>query len=267
MKKVLLPLVLVLLSGRIFAQSSGASPAKQKPNPTLDSLLEKMQAMEVSQKRAIKQRPVSVVLKTDTVVYRIDQTMIGYQRIDQLLKGISSFAIDSGGALSYLGQPVKKISINGRPYAGLDLTKFIKRLPANLLDNMELIDDYGDAASQTSIKTVSPDKVLNLNIKRSVMDDLEYYLSNRPSRPLYSRGRYDNPDLYGTVYVDEHNPLDRRTNRAIASMLALSDQMHEVDQYGDQIPHFLVQTPYPVKDVYLKRDKKAESSKAARLNP
>ncbi|QKJ31788.1 hypothetical protein HQ865_19125 [Mucilaginibacter mali] len=269
MKKTILLFVIILLSGSVFAQSNGASPAKQKPNPVLDSLLEKMQTMEIAQKRTVKKSPVSVVLKTDTVVYRIDQTMIGYQRIDQLLKGISSFAIDSSGAVSYLGQPVKKIAINGRPYAGLDLAKFIKRLPANLLDNMELIDDYGDAAWNSFVHS-GPDKLLNLNIKRSVMEDLEYYLSNRPSRPLYSRGQYDNPDLYGNIYVDEHNPLDRRTNRAIASMLALSDQMHEVDQYGDQIPHFLIPTPYPVKDVMLKRDSQADKDrvpKALRLNP
>lgn len=239
MKKVLLLLVVTLLAGRVLAQDAPQSKPKS---------------------------PVSVTLKTDTVVYRIDHSMIGYQRIDQLLKSMPSFAIAADGSVTYHDQPVKKIAINGRPYAGLDLAKFIKRLPANLLDNMELIDDYSDAAKNT-FKHPDPDKLLNLNIKQSVMDDLEYYLANRPSRPMYSRGRYDNPDLYGNIYVDEHNPLDRRTNRAIASMLALSDQMHEVDQYGDQIPHFLIPTPYPVKDVFLKRDKKAGAEKATRVNP
>lgn len=241
MKKVLLPLLIIVAAGRVLAQDNAA---QTKPKS-----------------------PVSVILKTDTVVYPIDPSAIGYQRIDQLLKSMPSFAVDSAGSVTYQDQPVKKIAINGRPYSGLDLTKFIKRLPANLLDNMELIDDYSNINVMNSMKYQGPDKVLNLNIKRSVMEDLEYYLSNRPSRPLYSRGRYDNPDLYGTIYVDEHNPLDRRTNRAIASMLAISDQMHEVDQYGDQLPHFLIRTPYPAKDVMLKKDAKARSPKAIRLNP
>ncbi|MES2279618.1 MAG: hypothetical protein V4592_26525 [Bacteroidota bacterium] len=245
MKKAFLLLIVVLAAGRVFAQSNPQTT--EKPH-------------------------ISVVLKTDTVVYLIDHQTVYDGKIDQLLKTMPSFEFAADGSVTHQGQVVKKVAINGRSYMGLDITKIIKRLPVSILENMEVVDDYSHVNFANSMKHQDPDKLLNLNIKPSIMADVEYYLANRPSRPYVSRpGLYDDPALYGDInYINEHNPLDRQVNRAVRNMLAISDGMNEVDQYGDQIPHFLIPTPYPVRDVSLKLDSRAgrnRAPKALQLNP
>lgn len=267
MKKAISLFVIILLSGSVFAQSNEAPPAKQKPNPTLDSLLEKMQTMEVSQKRTIKKNPVSVTLKTDTVVYRIDHRADSYYKLDQLIGAMSSFKIVADGTIEHLSNPIEKFKLNGKDYVGMDMIRVLHRLPVSAVESMEIIDDYGDAAKNT-FKHPDPYKVLNVNLKPEVADDIDYYLANRPSRPAFPRSRYDDPTLYGDINrINEHNPVDRQINRSIRNMMAGTDRMGEVDMYGDQIPHFLFPLTYPVKYAKPKKDNKADKDKAARVAP
>lgn len=228
MKKALLLLTITLSAGSVFGQSSP---------------------------QTARRAPVSITLKQDTIVYRIDHKKLNYGRVEQLLRTMPAFEIGTDGSVKHDGEIVKKVTINGETYAGLTALKIIQRLPIGAVDNIEMIDDYGDRPI-IHYKTL-PDKHLNITIRTDAIADINYYLSNRPSRPINGqRGRYDDPALYGDInYINERNPLDRQVNRAVRNMLAISDQMNEVDQYGDQIPHFLIPTPYPVRDVYLKRDK------------
>jgi hypothetical protein len=236
MKKALLLLTVTLAAGRVFGQSAP---------------------------QAVRKAPISITLKQDTIVYRIDHKTVNYGRVEQLLRTMPSFEVAVDGSVKHQGLPVKKITINGETYAGLTVLKIIQRLPIGAVNDVEMIDDYSNLSALNNFKG-EPDKLMNLNIRPEAIADINYYLSNRPSRPLIGRrGLYDDPALYGDInYINERNPLDRQVNRAVRNMLAVSDQINEVDQYGDQIPHFLIPTPYPVRDVFIKRDKAIVNSPA-----
>ena len=42
----------------------------------------------------------------------------------------------------------------------------LKICPADIIENIQIIDDYGDKANLTGIKEGEPEKVLNINIKK-----------------------------------------------------------------------------------------------------
>ena len=46
-----------------------------------------------------------------------------------------------------------------------DVTSLTRNLPADLVQSIQVVDDYGDQANITGIKTGDPQKVLNINIK------------------------------------------------------------------------------------------------------
>jgi hypothetical protein len=56
--------------------------------------------------------------------------------------------------------------LNGKDYNGGDVTSLTRNLPADLVDNIQIVDDYGDQANLTGIKTGEPQKVLNINIRK-----------------------------------------------------------------------------------------------------
>jgi len=107
--------------------------------------------------------PPSITYKADTVEYKASEYRVRQNAtVDDLLKHMEGFEVDSGGNVTHQGQTVTKARLNGRDYAGGDVQKAVKSLPADILEKIQVVDDYGDQAAKTGIKTGSPAKVLNL---------------------------------------------------------------------------------------------------------
>jgi outer membrane receptor protein involved in Fe transport len=56
--------------------------------------------------------------------------------------------------------------VNGKDYFGGDVQTATKNLPADIIDNIQIIDDYGDRANLTGVKEGEPEKIMNINIKK-----------------------------------------------------------------------------------------------------
>uniref|UniRef100_UPI003703EE5C outer membrane beta-barrel protein n=1 Tax=Mucilaginibacter achroorhodeus TaxID=2599294 RepID=UPI003703EE5C len=64
------------------------------------------------------------------------------------------------------GKQVTKVRVNGKDYFSGDVQTATQNLPANIVENIQVIDDYGDQANLTGIKTGDPDKILNITIQK-----------------------------------------------------------------------------------------------------
>src|SRR5581483_8677176 len=51
-------------------------------------------------------------------------------------------------------------------FMGGDVQSATKNLPADIVENIQMIDDYGDQANLTGIKTGEPDKIMNITIRK-----------------------------------------------------------------------------------------------------
>jgi len=130
----------------------------------------------------------SITYKTDTVEYRAsDYKVRENSTVDELLKKMEGMEVGTDGSVTHQGQQVTKARINGKDYAGGNLAQAIQNLPADIVDKVQIVDDYGDQAGRTGIKDGDPTKVLNITTRadRSVGNILRLTASTG------NDGRYD----------------------------------------------------------------------------
>lgn len=85
--------------------------------------------------------------------------------VEEILKKLPGIEVDKDGNVTNQGTPITKIRVNGKDFFGTDVATAISNLPADIIKNLQFIDDYGDEAKLTGIKTGEPSKVLNLTIE------------------------------------------------------------------------------------------------------
>ncbi|ATP57206.1 hypothetical protein CPT03_12360 [Pedobacter ginsengisoli] len=110
--------------------------------------------------------------------------------VDEVLKKLPGIKVDKDGNVTNQGAPVTKIKVNGKDFFGTDVATAIKNLPADIIKNLQFIDDYGDQAKLTGIKTGEPEKVLNLTIQE---DKKKGYFAR-------AQGGVGNSDRYNTSF-------------------------------------------------------------------
>ncbi|PJJ83289.1 energy transducer TonB family protein [Mucilaginibacter auburnensis] len=151
--------------------------SKVKPLPStvtkdIDTIESHQPAQFIKKKRKlvadnVKVEP-SITYKTDTVEYIANAYPVRPNaKIEDMLKKAEGFEIDTTGAVLFNGQPLTKARLNGKDYMGGDVNQAIRNLPADILEKFQVVDDYGDQAGKTGIRTGEPNKVLNLTTARS----------------------------------------------------------------------------------------------------
>jgi hypothetical protein len=85
--------------------------------------------------------------------------------VDELLKKMEGMEVGSDGSVTHQGQQVTKAKLNGKDYAGGDLARAIQSLGADVVEKIQVVDDYGDMAARTGIKDGDPQKVLNITTR------------------------------------------------------------------------------------------------------
>ncbi|MDT3403456.1 outer membrane beta-barrel protein [Mucilaginibacter terrae] len=108
-----------------------------------------------------------VTLKEDTVEYKASAYKVrANSPVEDQLKRIPGVDVDAQGNVSAQGKQVTKVRINGKDFFGGDVQTATKNLPADLVDSYQIVDDYGDQANVTGIKTGEPNKILNITIRK-----------------------------------------------------------------------------------------------------
>ena len=129
-----------------------------------------------------------VRVKEDTVSFNAASFPVREgDAVDEILKKLPGIMVDKDGNVTSQGTPINKIKVNGKDFFGTDVATAIKNLPADIIKNLQFIDDYGDQAKLTGLKTGEPTKVLNLTIQE---DKKKGYFA-RASAGLGNLDRYN----------------------------------------------------------------------------
>ncbi|WP_316815642.1 beta-sandwich domain-containing protein [Pedobacter nyackensis] len=108
----------------------------------------------------------SITYKTDTVEYKASDYVVRQNAtVDELLKKMEGMEVGNDGSLVHQGETVAKAKLNGKEYLGGDIANAIKNLPAEIVDKIQIVDDYGDQAARTGVKDGDPQKVLNITTR------------------------------------------------------------------------------------------------------
>lgn len=107
-----------------------------------------------------------VVVKEDTLQFRADQYKLKDNALaEDLLKKLPGVEVDRDGGVTAQGKQITRVRVNGKDFFGGDVKTATQNLPADILQNVQIIDDYGDQANITGIKDGEPDKILNFTIR------------------------------------------------------------------------------------------------------
>ena len=109
----------------------------------------------------------AIVIKEDTIEYNASSFNVKEGAVvEDLLKKLPGVQVDKDGNVTAQGKAVSRVKVNGKDFFGGDVKTATKELPANIVDKIQIIDDYGDQATVSGIKDGDPDKVLNIQIKK-----------------------------------------------------------------------------------------------------
>jgi hypothetical protein len=138
-----------------------------------------------------------VQIKEDTVSFLIDSTM--YRKndnVEEVLKKLPGVQVDKDGTVTAQGKQVTKVKVNGKEFFGGDVTTATRELNADMVDRIQVIDDYGDQSAFTGVKDGDPSKTLNIQLKK---DKNKGYFGNITAGGG-TEGRY-----LGSVSVNKFN--------------------------------------------------------------
>ncbi|NQD69409.1 outer membrane beta-barrel protein [Sphingobacterium shayense] len=108
---------------------------------------------------------ITVQVKGDTVEYSTKDLKLRDGSVaEDALKKLQGVEVDKDGNVTAHGESVTRVRINGKDFFGGDVKTATQNLPANIIEKIQVVDDYGDMANVTGNKTGDSEKVLNIQI-------------------------------------------------------------------------------------------------------
>lgn len=109
----------------------------------------------------------SVKVSVDTTEYKASAYPVRANApVEDVLKKLPGVDVDKDGNVTAEGKSVTKVRINGKDFFGGDVKTATKNLPADVIESIQMIDDYGDQANLTGLKTGEPNKIMNIVIRK-----------------------------------------------------------------------------------------------------
>src|SRR5690606_18659621 len=84
--------------------------------------------------------------------------------VEDALKKLDGVEVDKDGNVTAQGENITRVRINGKDYFGGDVKTATQNLPANIVERIQVVDDYGDMANITGNRTGDPERILNIQL-------------------------------------------------------------------------------------------------------
>jgi len=171
-----------------------------------------------------------VKIKEDTVEFNAAAYKVrDGAPIEDVIKKVPGADVDANGNVTFQGKSVTKVRVNGKDFFGGDLKTATQNLPADAVQNVQFLNDYGDQANLTGIKTGEPETVLNINIKPS----RNHGIFGQASA---GGGKDAIPQVDGTKdaarYIAQGNMFDFDGNRQIAVLANYNNTNTNLFNFG-----------------------------------
>jgi len=108
---------------------------------------------------------LTVQVKGDTVEYSTKDLKLREGSVaEDALKKLQGVEVDKDGNVTAQGESVTRVRINGKDFFGGDVKTATQNLPANIIEKIQVVDDYGDMANITGNKSGDSEKIINIQI-------------------------------------------------------------------------------------------------------
>lgn len=118
-----------------------------------------------------------VTVRGDTTIYKTSKFIDGSERkLKNVLKKLPGVEVSKEGAVTVQGKKVTKMLVDGKKFFGGNTKLAVDNIPANAVDNVEVIDNYNDVAFLKGLSD-SDEMAMNIKLKedkkRFVFGDVE----------------------------------------------------------------------------------------------
>jgi hypothetical protein len=100
-------------------------------------------------------------LQFDAAAYKVREGA----PVEDVIKKLPGVTVDKDGNIEAQGKKVARVRVNGKDFFGGDVQTATQNLPADVIQNIQIIDDYGDQANLPGIKSGEPEKIININVQ------------------------------------------------------------------------------------------------------
>lgn len=109
----------------------------------------------------------AVTVKEDTLEYRVkDFPVRDGAPVEDVLRKLPGVDVDRDGNVTAQGKSVTRVRLNGKDFFGGDVKTATQNLPADVIESLQVVDDYGDQANLTGVRSGEPDKILNIVVRK-----------------------------------------------------------------------------------------------------
>jgi len=130
----------------------------------LDPIILSAQVNTLNPVEVVADNPVTI--KEDTVTYKANAYKVRENApVEDVIRKLPGVDVDANGNVTAQGKRVTKVRVNGKDFFNGDVQTATRNLPADVVENIQMIDDYGDQANLTGVKTGEPDKIMNITIR------------------------------------------------------------------------------------------------------
>ena len=131
---------------------------------TVDTIILKNDTRMLNQVNIVGVNPVT--FREDTIEYKASAYKVRDNTpVEDLIRKLPGVDVDASGNITAQGKQVSKVRVNGKDFFNGDVQAATRNIPADIVENVQMIDDYGDQANLTGVKTGDPTKIMNITIK------------------------------------------------------------------------------------------------------
>ncbi len=114
--------------------------------------------------------PPAMKQKNDTMEFGASQYKVNPDATSEdLIKKMPGITVDkSTGAVTAMGETVKKVTVDGRDFFGDDATATLRNLPAEIIDKIQVFDKLSDQAQLTGFDDGNTTKAINIVTKANM---------------------------------------------------------------------------------------------------
>ena len=112
-----------------------------------------------------------ITIKKDTIEYTASSfKTTDNDMLEDLLKKLPGVEVDSDGSITANGETITKIMIDGKPFFLDDPQLASKNIPANIINKVKVLEKKSEQAEFTGISDGNEETVIDLSIKKGMMD-------------------------------------------------------------------------------------------------